>query len=129
MLSNCTENTIGRGEELMQFNIDKFFDRIQEEVLSKQEVCQAVSEEIKEAENQKISFVDQASENPEYFKFICNQIDCYILYLNVLKARIEPQCKDTPDDLEFDTDQAMTYYTMKLLLQLDQFERKKRSRV
>ncbi|MBB6610554.1 hypothetical protein H7F15_05860 [Pontibacter sp. Tf4] len=106
----------------MQFNIDKFFDRLQGQSLSRQAACLAVAEEIEDAEKQKLAFVDQASENPAFYKFICSQINSYILYLNVLYNRITTDEHKKLTKQAFDADKASVYHTMKLLIHIDQYE-------
>ncbi|WP_242919462.1 hypothetical protein [Pontibacter liquoris] len=113
----------------MQFDIDKFFDRLQEQGLSKREASQAVFKEIKDAENQKIAFLDQASENPDYYKLISNHIDSYIIYLKVLHNRIAPHEQEMPEVQPYDTSKAVAYHTMNLLMQLEQLERSRFTKV
>ncbi|WP_018479033.1 hypothetical protein [Pontibacter roseus] len=110
----------------MQFNIDKFFDRIQEQGLSRQQVSLEVDREIKESESQKVVFLDQAFENPEYYKFICSQIDSYIVCLKALRNRIAPQEQES-EEVALDNDNIVVYHTMRLLLLVQQYESKKRS--
>lgn len=109
----------------MQFDIDKFFDRLQEQGLSKQEASKAVFKEIKDAENQKIAFLDQASENPDYFKLISHHIDNYIIYLKVLHNRIAPENQKLSGEQTYDTTKAVAYHTMNLIMQLEQLERRR----
>lgn len=106
----------------MHFDIDKFFDRIQQEGLTKQEAGQAVIQEIQDAETQKVAFADQASLNPSFFKFLCGQIDSYITYLKVLHVRISHKNKKYLEGLAYDPDKAKAYHTMRLLMQLEKIE-------
>lgn len=106
----------------MHFNIDRFFEGLQVEALSKQEACQAIYSEIENAETQKIAFLDQATENPEFYRFLISQINSYILYLKALRKRISPQDKEAPGEQEYDGSKAEAYHIMKLLMQLDQLE-------
>ena len=107
-----------RGDE-MHFNIDRFFEGLQEEALTRQEACQAIYSEIEKAENQKIAFLDQATENPEFYRFLSGQINSYILYLEALRKRVSPQDKEAPSGQEYDGSKAEAYHIMKLLMQLD----------
>lgn len=107
----------------MHFDIDRFFDRLQEEALTKQEARQAIHDEIRDAEAQKIAFLDLATENPEFYRFLSGQINRYIFYLNVLHNRIAPHKKKLLHEQEYDTDKAGSCHTMKLLMQLEQLEK------
>lgn len=113
----------------MHFDIDKFFDRLQEEGLSKQEASQAVCSEIRDAEGQRIAFLDQATENPEFYRFLSSQIDCYITCLKVLHSRIAPQGREELDAQTYDTDKAVAYHTMRLVMQLEQLEIRRRGKI
>lgn len=104
----------------MHFDIDKFFDRLQREALSRQEAGQAILREIREAENQKVVFLDQAAENPEFYRLLSEQVNCYILYLRALRKRITGQ--EEPGGQACDPGKAAAYHTMRLLLRLERLE-------
>ncbi|MFD3003955.1 hypothetical protein ACFS7Z_26600 [Pontibacter toksunensis] len=107
----------------MHFDLDRFFDRLQEEALTRQQAKQAIHGEIRDAEAQKVAFLDQATENPEFYRFLNGQINRYILYLKVLYNRISPQGKREFDVQGYDTGSSSACHTMRLLLQLEQLEK------
>ncbi|WP_162056125.1 hypothetical protein [Pontibacter pamirensis] len=109
----------------MHFDIDRFFDRLQEEELTRQEASRAIHGEIRDAEAQKVAFLDQATENPVFYRLLCGQINRYMRHLRALHSRIAPHEKNVPEERELDTGDDRGCHTVKLLLQLEQLERRR----
>ncbi|GAB3537208.1 hypothetical protein GCM10027443_29660 [Pontibacter brevis] len=70
-----------------------------------------------------MAFLDQATENPEFYRFLIGQINRYIRHLGVLHSRIAPHEKRVPDEREREAGEAGACHDMKLLMQLEQLEK------
>ncbi|MCC9167922.1 hypothetical protein [Pontibacter harenae] len=112
----------------MEFDFNRFLDRLEEKALSRQEAARMVYEEIRAAENQKIGFLDQAKENPLFYRDISSQIDNYITYLKVLHNKIAPHIREELDEQVYQTDKAVIDRTMELVAQLEQNEYGRRAK-
>lgn len=106
----------------MQFDIEAFVNNLQKRALSKQETAKIIYEEIRDAENQKVRFLDQASLNPSFYKALGSQVDSYITYLKVLHNKINPQGQEEIDEKIYRTDKAIIDKTLKLVKELEQVE-------
>lgn len=109
----------------MEFDYDKFLATLQSQDLSKEEAAQAVYQEIRDAENQKAGFLDQATENPDFFTYIGSQVDSYITYLKVLHNKIAPQGQCAPDAQVYQPDMATINRTLELVKYLEKVEQGK----
>jgi hypothetical protein len=104
----------------VEFDFNKFLDRLQEKALSRQEAAQMVHEEIRTAENQKVAFLDQARENPTFYRDLSSQTDNYITCLKVLHNKISPHVHEKLDEQVYMADKAIIDRTMELVQQLEQ---------
>jgi hypothetical protein len=109
----------------MEFDYDKFLAELQAKELSKEEAVQAVYQEIRDAENQKAGFLDQATENPDFFTYIGSQVDSYITYLKVLHNQIAPQGQFAPDEQVYRPDMEVINRTLELVQYLEKVEQGK----
>ncbi|PVY38929.1 hypothetical protein [Pontibacter virosus] len=112
----------------MEFDYDKFLVELQMQNLSKEEAAQVVYKEIRDAENQKAGFLDQATENPDFFTYIGSQVDSYITYLKVLHNKIAPQGHVAPDEQVYQPDMAVINRTLELVHYLEKVEQDKLGR-
>ena len=97
----------------MNFNIDDFIQGIPAGI-SKQELGTRIYEEVRAAENMKVGYLDQASENPEFYVNISRQLDTYINYLKMLHNRVSPT-PIAPDQELFPAQQPEIEKIMKLI--------------
>jgi hypothetical protein len=109
----------------MEFDYDKFLAGLQAKELSKEEAAQAIYQEIRDAENQKAGFLDQATENPDFFTYIGSQVDSYITYLKVLHNQLAPEGQYAPDEQVYRPDMAIINRTMELVQYLEKVEQDK----
>ncbi|MCP2043871.1 hypothetical protein [Pontibacter sp. HSC-36F09] len=109
----------------MEFDYDKFLAELQAKELSKEEAAQAVYQEIRDAENQKAGFLDQATENPDFFTYIGSQVDSYITYLKVLHNEFTPQEHSAPDEQVYRPDMDVINRTLELVQYLEKVEQDK----
>ncbi|MBC5774691.1 hypothetical protein H8S95_11510 [Pontibacter sp. KCTC 32443] len=73
----------------MTFDIEDFINRVPHGI-TKQELGQMIYEEIRVAENTKVGFLDQATDNPEFYVDITRQLDFYINQLKTIYNRLAP---------------------------------------
>lgn len=78
--------------------------------------------EIRMAENQKVGFLDQAVESPDFYKLLGSKVDNYITYLKVLHNKIRPTGSKEPDEQVYQPDKDIINLTMKLVRHLEQVE-------
>ncbi|MCC9169150.1 hypothetical protein [Pontibacter harenae] len=104
----------------MEFDFNRFLDRLQGKALSKQEAARIVYDEIRAAENQKVGFLDQATENPQFYSDFSSQVDNYITCLKVLHNKISPHAHEKLDEKVYMTDKGIIDRTMELVQQLEQ---------
>ena len=106
----------------MDFDIEKFVDRLRKEAPTKQEAARIIYEEIRAAENQKVGFLDQATENPDFYKHVSSQSDSYMAYLKVMHNKFAPEGYQEVDERVYKLDKAIIDRTMELVKQLEQVE-------
>jgi predicted proteasome-type protease len=106
----------------MEFDYDKFLKKLEKRALSKEEKAVEIYQEIRDAENQKAGFLDQATENPDFFTHIGSQVDSYITYLKVLYNELAPQ-EQTSDTQVYQQDKAIIDRTMELVKELEEVEK------
>lgn len=109
----------------MEFDYDKFLAELQAKELSKEEAAQAIYQEIRDAENQKAGFLDQATENPVFFTYLGSQVDSYITYLKVLHNQIAPEGQFASDEEVYRPDMVTINRTMELVQYLEKVEQGK----
>ncbi|MHC2992380.1 hypothetical protein OB13_12570 [Pontibacter sp. HJ8] len=106
----------------MEFDYDKFLEKLEKKALSNEEASLEIYQEIRDAENQKASFLDQATENPDFMTHIGSQVDSYITYLKVLHNELAPQGL-TPDTQVYQQDKDIIDRTMELVKELEEVEK------
>lgn len=74
----------------MKFDINHFVGLLREQPLTRQEAGLEIYEEIRRAENTKVGFLDQATENPDFYTRISREADSYIIRLKALHNSISP---------------------------------------
>ncbi len=109
----------------MEFDYDKFLATLQTQDLSREEAALAVYQEIRKAENQKAGFLDQATENPDFYTYVGSQVDSYITYLKVLHNQIALQGHTAPDEQVYQPDSAIINQTLELVKFLEQVEQER----
>ncbi len=111
----------------MDFDYDAFLERLQKTATSKDEATQEVYNEIRKAEGQKVGFLNQAIENPDFYKYLSNQADSYITYLKVLHNKIAPDknLNEQPDEQTYKQDAAFIDRTLVLVKHLEEIESKR----
>ena len=106
----------------MEFDYDKFLAGLQAKNLSRDEAASAVYQEIRDAENQKAGFLDDAVENPDFYTYVGSQVDSYITYLKVLHNEIAPQGQVAPDEQVYKPDSSIINRTLELVKYLEKVE-------
>jgi hypothetical protein len=106
----------------MEFDYDKFLANLKAQNLSRDESASVVYQEIRDAENQKAGFLDDAVENPDFYTYVGSQVDSYITYLKVLHNEIAPQGQTTPDQQVYKPDSSIINQTFELVKYLEKVE-------
>lgn len=108
----------------MEFDYDKFLEKLEEKALSNEEALLEIYQEIRDAENQKAGFLDQATENPDFMTHIGSQVDSYITYLKVLHNELAPKGQTSYTQV-YQQDKAIIDRTMELVKELEEVEKKR----
>lgn len=112
----------------MDFNYDKFLAELQAEDLVPDEAAHKIYQEIRKAENQRASFLDQATENPDFYTNICSQVETYITYLKALHNKIAVKGQQAPDEQEYLPESQIINQTLELVKYLEEVEQHKLGR-
>lgn len=113
----------------MEFDYEKFLERLEAKSLTEEDAAKEVYQEIRNAENQKAGFLDQAIENPDFFTYIGSQVDSYITYLKVLHNELAPQGHETSDEHLYNPDITTINRTMELVQYLEGVEQNRVGRL
>lgn len=105
----------------MTFEITDFVNRVPYGI-SKQELGQMIYEEIRAAENTKVGFLDQATENPAFYVNISRQLDHYINSLKTIYNQLAP-APVAPDEEMYACQQAEIDQINELIARIEESER------
>ncbi|WP_162426770.1 hypothetical protein [Pontibacter pudoricolor] len=73
----------------MNFDISDFINNLPDQI-TRQDLGTSIYNEIRAAENMKVGYLDQATENPEFYVNISRQLDTYIHHLKVFHNKVAP---------------------------------------
>ena len=105
----------------MNFEILEFIKKVPQGI-SRQALGQKIYEEIRNAENMKVGFLDQAFEKPEFYVDLSGQLDTYINHLKTLHNRLSPVPEHLDEEL-FTEQQPDIDQINKLIARIEEFER------
>ncbi|MER2996713.1 hypothetical protein [Pontibacter populi] len=105
----------------MHFDISDFIKNLPDQI-TRQELGTLIYKEIRAAENMKVAYLDQATENPEFYVNISRQLDGYIHLLKVFHNKVAPT-PIAPDQELYKNEQPELDLITELMERIEESER------
>lgn len=107
----------------MHFDIDKFLEELAQQNLTNQQAGMVVYQEIRKAENQKVGFLDQSTENPAFYTLLASEVDSYITRLKGMHNELAPKPQELDQEL-YQQEQPAIDLTLKIIEEIEQLTSK-----
>ncbi|MBJ6118275.1 hypothetical protein JAO76_08740 [Pontibacter sp. BT310] len=105
----------------MNFEIKDFINNLPPQI-TRQELATLIYEEIRAAENMKVGYLDQATENPQFYVTITRQLDNYINNMKVLHNTLSPTVMALDQEV-YSSEQTDLDQIMELAKRIEKMER------